>query len=444
MAGLPPIESSAVWHPYTAVPPPGPRVLITRAEGAYVYDAQGNRYFDATSSWWSQIHGHCHPALVEALSKQAATLDQILLSPHTHPAAQDFAEALLRKMGAPYSKVFWSDDGSTAVEAALKMALQYWQRRGEPERRAFLSMERAYHGDTLGAIAVGHIDEFHRVFKNVLETHKSTAPYCYRCPLGLQYPRCEIACLNRAREVFEKHASTLAACIVEPLMLGAGGLITYPVEYLDGLMELCRQHRVPMIFDEVATGFGRTGTMFAFEQTRGRPDIVCLSKGLTSGMMALGATVTTQEIFQEFCGGESVKFFHGHTFTGNGLACAVGLRSLELFDSNQVLCRNQDLVQEMAAQTARFEALPIVGQVRHLGMIWAMELVQDRVTREPFNPPNSRGWAICNRAWEEGVWLRPMGSQLYVMPPYCTTREQLRDCFEVLYRNTQKESEAHG
>ncbi|MBY0370942.1 adenosylmethionine--8-amino-7-oxononanoate transaminase [bacterium] len=439
MAVLPSLEASPIWHPYTAVPATGPRALITKGHGAYLYDAEGKAYFDATSSWWCNLHGHSHPALVEALEKQARVLDQILLAPHAHPVVLEFCQALLDQMGAPFSKVFLSDDGSTAVEAGLKMALQYWHRQGQPQRREFLSLELGYHGDTLGAISVGHIDEFHKVFSALLSTRKSTAPYCYRCPLGKTYPACGVACLSEAERHLEEAGDRIAALVVEPLVLGAGGLVTYPAEYLDRLMDLCRQKGVLVIFDEVFTGFGRTGTFFAYEQLRNRPDIVCLSKGLTSGMLPMGATVATQAIFEAFCGGEKVKFFHGHTFTGNGLSAAVALASLRLLQSERVLERNQELSQFMAGQAERFRALPLVGDVRHLGMIWTLELVRDKATRALFEPANSAGWRIAKRAWEKGVWLRPMGQALYVIPPYCSSLEDLQRCFDVLYAEVEGE-----
>ncbi len=404
-----------------------------RAEGAYVFNADGKAYFDATSSWWCNLHGHCHPELVSALSEQAKTLDQILFAPHAHPVALELADALLAKLGGGFKKVFFSDDGSTAVEVALKMALQYWANRGQGQRRKFLSLELGYHGDTLGAISVGHLDEFHSYFAPLVSSLKSTAPYCYRCPLGLKFPSCKLACLSKAERYLSENGDEIAAFIVEPLVLGAGGLITYPKEYLEKLMALCRQKGILIIFDEVFTAFGRTGTFFAKDVFENQPDFVCMSKGLTSGMLALGATATTAEIFNEFTGGESRKFYHGHTFTANALACAVALQSLKIFDRDDVVEKNQTLQSVLAEQVGRFAPLPNVGDVRHLGMIWAAELVRDKSTRELFSPANALGWEIAKRAWEKGIWLRPMGSALYVIPPYCSSVEDLRLCFDVLY-----------
>jgi adenosylmethionine-8-amino-7-oxononanoate transaminase len=436
---LKPIDVSSVWHPYTAIPQTGPRELLVRAKGAYVYDSNDRALFDGTSSWWCNLHGHCHPDLVAALHAQAQTLDQVLFAPHAHPVALELADALLAKMGAPFEKVFFSDDGSTAIEAALKMVLQYWVNRGQPQRSRFLSIELGYHGDTLGAVSVGHLDEFHRYFSPLLETDKSTAPYCYRCPLGLKYPSCQIACLDKARRVLEEKGDTLAALIVEPLVLGAGGLITYPAPYLNELMRLAREKGVLVIFDEVFTGFGRTGTFFAMDQLEHKPDLICLSKGLTSGMLPLGVTATTREMFSAFVGGERKKFYHGHTFTANALGCSVALESLRIFDREKTIEKNEILSAYMASQSARFAALPHVGNVRQLGMIWVIELVADKNTRATFTPANGPGWKICHAAWEQGVWLRPMGAALYVIPPYCSTEEDLRLCFDVLYAQVSQE-----
>ncbi len=435
---LPDIESGPLWHPYTAVPSRRPRKLMVKAAGAYVVDSTGKAYFDATSSWWCNLHGHCHPALVEALNRQSATLDQVLFAPHAHPVAVEFAELLTKKLGSPFEKVFFSDDGSTAVEAALKMALQYWANRGE-SRSEFLSLELGYHGDTLGAVSVGHLDEFHRFFPQVLTTHKSTAPYCYRCPLGLEYPSCRVRCLSAAEKILEERGDKIAALVVEPLVLGAGGLITYPVEYLDRLMALCRKKGVLVIFDEVFTGFGRTGTLFAENQCAARADFICLSKGLTSGMLPMGVTVTTREVFSAFTGSEARKFYHGHTFTANALGCAVALESLRLFDRENTLEKNAERMPFFESQSHRFKGLSHVGDVRHLGMIWVIELVVDKKSKRSFSPANGPGWKIADAALEKGVWLRPMGSALYVIAPYCSTEEDLRHCFDVLYGEVSSE-----
>jgi len=433
-------DEKSVWHPYTTLPVQGPQAVFKRAKGAYVYDQADKGYFDATSSWWCQIHGHCHPRLVAALSEQAATLDQVLFAPHTHPKAIELSEQLLRRLGSSFSKIFFSDDGSTAVEVALKMAVQFWQLQGQSNRKTFLSVQEGYHGDTLGAVSVGDIADFHGAFDRVVQPSlKSTIPNCYRCPMGLNYPSCEISCLEKAEQCIEGRGEQIAALIIEPLVMGAAGMITYPQAYLERLMKLCRKRGILVIFDEVFTGFGRTGTLFALDQLSEKPDIVCLSKGLTSGMLPLAVTAVTNKIFEPFIGGVERTFYHGHTYTGNALGCAVALESLRLFEEEKVLERNEPLIRCMQEQRGRFLDLPHVGDVRHLGMIWAVELVKDKKSREIWKFSNGPGWSIAKALWEQGIWMRPLHNTLYLVPPYCTSPAELAHCFGLLYAQLQYE-----
>lgn len=407
-------DSRLVWHPYTPVPHHGPRALLTRAEGAYVYDKDGRALFDATSSWWCNIHGHCHPRLVEALHRQASQLDQVLFSPHSHPVAIELADRLVEKLGKPFAKVFYSDDGSTAVEAALKMALQYWQLAGEARRTKFVSLQNAYHGDTLGAVSVSHVSTFHHFFSDLkAPTFSLASPY----PENL-------------RRLFKEHGGEIAALILEPLVLGAGGMVMYSPETLEELVAEAKRHGILVIFDEVFTGFGRTGTFFAMEQISSRPDIVCLSKGLTSGMLPLAATVASDEIFARFVGGDERTFYHGHTFTANALGCAVAVESLKLFDEGNVIEKNRMFRPLFEREAEKFRALRYVKDVRTIGMIWVAELHADS---------NRPGWSIASRLWDEGVWVRPLGNLLYLVPPFCSTESDLQAAFRLLYTEVQNE-----
>lgn len=422
-----------IWHPYTPSPHLGPKANFVKAKDQYVYDDKGNQYFDATSSWWCNLHGHCHPRLVEALSEQANELDQILLSPHTHPIASKLAARLLEVTDPTFSKVFYSDNGSTAVEVALKLLLQYWHLRGE-NRKTFVSLSGAYHGDTLGAIAVSDTPQFHRYFQFVnLAAKIAAGPYCYRCPMGKTRATCQIECIDSFHQILREHHREIAGIIVEPLVLGAGGMIVYPEEYLKKLVLLAKEYHIPVIFDEVFTGFGRTGTLFAFHKMPIPPSIVCLSKGLTSGMLPMGATLIASEIVSAFDGGSEKTFYHGHTFTGNALSASVALESLKIFEEEGVLKRNERLSALMQEQGGRFLELPHVGDVRHTGMIWAMELVEDKYSKKMFSPPNRLGWEIAKLLWAEGIWVRPMNQVLYVIPPYCSTQEDLKKTFDALY-----------
>lgn len=428
-------DARAVWHPFTPNPHLGPRTVLEKAAGSYVYDIDGKRYFDATSSWWTNVHGHCHPRLAETLARQAAEMDQVLFSPHSHRVGIELSEMLLEKLGARFSQVFYSDDGSTAVEAALKMAIQFWVHAGEPERVKFLSIDEAYHGDTLGVVGIGGTQAFSEPFAHFQKPNfRSTVPYCYRCPVGRTYPDCAIGCLDETEARLVREHSQIAALVVEPLVLGAAGMITYPTEYVARLVRLARRYGLLVIFDEVFTGFGRTGTFFAMEQLPADclPDIVCLSKGLTAGTIALGATVVSPRVRESF-NGPGRTFYHGHTFTGNPIACAVARESLRLFDEQRTIEANQKLIQIFKDAIPRFNALAIVGEVRHRGMIWALEIVDDKTTKARPVPANGRGWAVAQRLWERGIWIRPLHNVIYVVPPYCTTETELRSVLDMLY-----------
>lgn len=421
-------RESRIWHPYTPIPAVGPRTIFTSAKGAHVFDEKGRKFFDATSSWWCITHGHCHPRLVEAIARQAATLDHVMIAPHAHPVALSLADRLLETLGAPFHRVFFSDDGSTAVECALKMAVQYWHNLGKP-RKAFLSLDSAYHGDTLGAMSVSHISQFHHFFDAIrMPVH--------RVDLLGDVP------LDAALAALAPKASDIAACVIEPLVLGAAGMRLYPVERLETLIRFCREHGILVVFDEVFTGFGRTGKMFAMDHLGDpalRPDIACLSKGLTAGMLPLAATAVSRPIYDAFSGGAERAFYHGHTFTGNPIGCAVALENLAIFDSEGTREKIAALEARLGEETPRFEALPHVSDVRQLGVIWALSLVRDKATKATFTPANGPGWRMAARAWERGQWFRPLHETVYVLPPYCASESDLQMFFEVLYSEVQAE-----
>ncbi len=412
---------SFVWHPFTSYPIDLKQALLTRAQGAFVYDDKGNRLFDATSSWWCNIHGHCNPRLVEALKRQAETLDQVMFAPHAHAVGLELAERLVGLLGPPFSRVFYSDDGSTAVESALKMTIQFWKKR-DPNRRYFLTLDHSYHGDTMGAVSVGNTSEFHSQFGRVLESFKLS-----------------LTDLESDLSLIRERGKQCAAIILEPLVLGAGGMVFYPKEYLEAIHREAVSQGMLVIYDEVFTGFGRTGTMFAMEATKLRPDIICLSKGLTSGMLPLAATVVTDEVFKSFVGKENT-FFHGHTFTANPLGAAVALESLKIFEEDKVIEKNRNLSDLMARQVSRFQSMDHVSNARSLGMIWAIDLVKDQKSKEYFNPANGPGWKIAQSLWSEGIWLRPLGQVLYCIPPYCSKRDDLQRFFDLLYSALSQES----
>jgi adenosylmethionine-8-amino-7-oxononanoate aminotransferase len=420
------------WYPYTQMRllADEPPLRIERAEGLFLYDADGNRYYDAISSWWCVVHGHGHPRIREAATRQMERLDHVLFAGVTHEPAERLAGRLADLAPEGLSRVFFSDNGSTAVEVALKMSLQYWRNVGREEKAEFLCLERGYHGDTTGCMSVSGVEAFLRPFRPILfPVRRVPAPYCYRCPEGETHPGCGTACARAVEEALKEGNGRIAAVILEPLLMAAGGMLVYPPAYLAEVARLARAHGVHLIVDEVATGFGRTGTMFACEQAGVSPDFLCLSKGLTSGTIPLAATLTTSDVFDAFLGDidSGRTFYHGHTYTANPIGCAVALASLDLFEESGVLAHVGRIAPRLGEGMRAFADLPGVGDVRHLGMVAALELVRDRNTREPL-PGNAPVFgAVRREGLRRGLFLRPLGNVVYLFLPQCTTAGELDD-----------------
>jgi adenosylmethionine-8-amino-7-oxononanoate aminotransferase len=419
-------DRASVWHPYTQMLTAPPPLPIVRGEGVYLYTDDGRRLLDGISSWWVNIHGHAHPRLNAALAAQARELEHVMFAGCTHPPAVDLAERLLAVLPSGLRRVFYSDNGSTAVEVALKLACQYWGNRGEAARRSFVALNHAYHGDTVGAMSASEESIFTRPFGSMLFTvHRAHAPYCYRCPLGLERPACAIECLGDLERLLAAHGDTIAAVLVEPMLQGAGGMIVSPSEFLAGVRRLCEQHGVLMIADEVLTGFGRTGRMFACEHAAVTPDIICLSKALTGGYLPLGATVTTEPVYEAFLSADRTKtFFHGHSYTANPLACAVAIASLDLFDETGTLDRVRRLESWLRDGLTPLGSLPLVGEVRVIGGVGILELVTDKAARTAAGYLDSVGPRLAAAFLERGLLLRPLGNVLYFMPPYVITESE--------------------
>jgi len=403
----------------------------------YLFDVEGRRYLDGVSSLWCNLHGHGHPALDSALRAQLEKVAHTTLLGATHPAAIELARRLVERAPAGLTRVFFSDDGATSVEVALKMAFQYWRQKDNPEpaRTRFLALEGAYHGDTLGDVSVGGVERFHTLFKALLfPVLRAPIPYCYRCPLGLTRPECGIACLAEADRILAAHPSEVAAVVVEPLVQAAAGMIVHPEGYLRGLSEICRKHRTLLIADEVAVGFGRTGTLFACEREGVTPDFLCLAKGLTAGYLPLAATLTTEEVHAAFFGtaADGKTFYHGHTYGGNPLGAAVALANLRVFDDEQTLDRLDPKIALLERKLAEFRALPHVGDVRQCGLIGAVELVADKATKAPFLWSDQVGARVCRRARDFGLLIRPLGDVIVIMPPLAITEEQLEEMLGIL------------
>ncbi len=430
-------DQEHLWHPFTQMQ--GFReeelLIITRGEGAYLYDFQGRRYLDGVSSLWTNVHGHRRPELDRAVSEQLEQMAHSTLLGLAHPPAIVLARRLAEIAPPGLTKVFYSDSGSTAVEVALKIAFQYWQLRGFPRKQRFLHLSNAYHGDTLGAVSVGGIALFHEIFRPLLlETLEAPAPYCYRCP---EEPDCREQCLERLEELVAAHHQELAAVIIEPVMQGAAGMIPQPPGYLARVRKVTRRYDVLLIADEVATGFGRTGRMFACEHEKVSPDLLCLAKGITGGYLPLAATLATDEIYQAFLGEfqEFKAFFHGHTYTGNPLAAAAGLASLEIFQKEKVVESLGAKIERLSRLLAEMQDHPHVGDIRQRGLMVGLELVQDKETREPFPPARRTGHRVILEARKRGVILRPLGDVVVLMPPLCISPEELDTLARITYES---------
>jgi adenosylmethionine-8-amino-7-oxononanoate aminotransferase len=425
-------DRAALWHPYTQMQTAPAPLPIVRAEGVYLYTEDGRRILDGISSWWVNIHGHSNPKLNAALAAQAGRLEHVMFAGCTHAPAVELAERLIAALPAGLTRVFYSDNGSTAVEVAVKAALQYWSNRGQPRRQRFVTLHHAYHGDTVGAMSVSAESLFTRAFEPLLfPVARAHPPYCYRCPLGLERATCQIDCLGSLEEALNAHDGEVAGVLIEPMLQAAGGMVVWPREFLAGVRRLCDRHGALMIADEVLTGFGRTGRMFACEHAGVTPDIICLSKALTAGYLPMGATVVTGEVYAAFLSDDRAKtFFHGHSFTANPLACAVAIASLELFEEEQVLARIAKLEARLQAGLAPLRDLAIVGDVRVIGGVGIVELVADKTTRSAGGYLDGIGPKLAAAFLERGLLLRPLGNVLYFMPPYVITEEQTAWCLD--------------
>ncbi len=427
------LDRRHVWHPFTqmseweATPP----LVMERGEGCWLIDTDGNRWLDGVAAIWTNVHGHCHPHINAAVKRQVDRLEHSTLLGLAGEQPALLAGRLVEIAPKGLTKVFYSDNGSTAMEIAIKMAFQYWQHQGCPERTKFISFKNAYHGDTVGAMSVGGIDIYHEVFRPLLfPTFAAPSPYCYRCELcpSRDPQRCNRECLAELERIMAAHAVETAGLVIEPLLQGAGGMIVQPEGFLQRVRELCDRYGILMIADEVAVGFGRTGTMFACDREGVTPDIMALSKGITAGYLPLAATLTTQAVYDAFLGEyrELKTFFHGHTFTGNPIACAAALASLELFETDRLLESLPPKMDYLKERLAGLRALDHVGDVRNCGMVGAVELVRDRETREPYPWEERVGVRVCLEARRHGLFLRPLGNVIVIFPPLTITLDEMK------------------
>ena len=483
------LDHKFVWHPFTQMRDWLARepIVITSGRGAVLRDVRGKDYLDANSSIWTNLHGHAHPKINSAVQKQLKKISHSSALGFANEPASLLADKLVkaansktvgRTSSRAVSKVFFSDDGSTAMEVALKLAYEFARRSGRSKNPKFLSLDGAYHGDTVGAVSLGHIDLFHKAYSGLLfKTDKVAAPYCYRCPHNRakpergdarDYRKCKFECLKWVEQKFSAQRKTknpYAAMVVEPLMQGAAGMIAQPEGWLKRVAEIVRNDGAQLIADEVMTGFGRTGfpvaavcdrrvstenfsgshrppqeSLFASQKENVQPDFMALAKGMTGGYLPMAATLTTQKVFDAFLGeyDEFKTFFHGHSFTGNQLGSAAALASLEISHSPESISARLELQTNLRGALQKLWSLEHVGDIRQVGLVAGIELVKNWRTREPFALREQAGIRVCEAMASRGVLTRPIGNVIAILPPYCTTRKQVAKMIAALAESVEE------
>lgn len=423
-------DLAAVWHPCTQMKDHEwlPLVPIRRGSGVWLEDFEGNRYLDAISSWWVNLFGHGNPRINTAIKDQLDQLEHVIMAGFTHAPVVELSERLIKLAPPGLTRCFYADNGSAAVEVALKMSFHYWRNKGREGKHKFITLSNSYHGETLGALAVGDValykDTYHPLLMQAITV---PSPDCFEREPGSSWEEHSERMFAAMEAALERHAEETAAVIVEPLVQCAGGMRMYHPRYLTLLREACDRFEVHLIADEIAVGFGRTGTLFACEQAGIAPDFMCLSKGLTGGYLPLAVVLATEEIYEAFYDDyeRRTAFLHSHSYTGNPLACRAALATLDIFRDNDVLGQNRQLAEAMSKACAPLAEHPHVGEVRQTGMILAIEMVADKATRTPYPWQERRGLKVYQHALSRGVLLRPLGNVIYLMPPYVISREQI-------------------
>jgi adenosylmethionine-8-amino-7-oxononanoate aminotransferase len=433
-----------IWHPcsqmkdYEELPP----IIISRGDGIHLYDKEGKEYIDIISSWWCNLLGHCNPTINEAIKSQLDKLEHVIFANFSHEPAITLCEELIKIIPEGLTKFNFSDNGSASVECALKMAFQYQYQTGHPEKTKFMCFTEGYHGETIGALSVGSMDLYAKIYNPMLiDTIHINAPDCYRCPYENCRDTCNVECFENAEKAFQKHAHETCGMIVEPLLQGSAGMRIYPPQYLTKLRALCDEYNVLLIADEIATGFGRTGKMFAFDYAEVTPDIMCLSKGLTGGYMPMAITITTDKIYDAFYAdyAEGKAFMHSHTYSGNPLGCSAALAVMKILREENIL--NKANIQAEYLHKKLCSALidhPNVGEIRHIGLINAIELVSNKETKEPLNSRLRTGYQIYKIALKNGLILRPLGDVLYFNPPLTIGKCDIDKAVEICASSIQQ------
>ena len=435
-------DKQYVWHPFTQMKEYREEkpLIIAEGDGVYLKDIEGNSYIDGVSSLWVTLHGHRKKEINDAIINQIKKISHSTLLGLANIPSIKLAKKLIEISPKGLEKVFFSDNGSTAVEIGIKIAFQYWQQKGEKfkSKTKIVSLKNAYHGDTIGAVSVGGIDLFHSIYSPLLfTTFKAKSPYCYRCEDGKTYPDCGLACAKDLKKILKKNSTKIAAFVIEPMVQAAGGMIVSPPGYLKKVRELCTEYNILMVADEVATGFGKTGKMFACEQEWVTPDIMAVAKSITGGYLPLAATITTDEVYNAFLADykDFKTFFHGHTYTGNPLASAAALASLKIFDDEKVLPKLQAKISYLAERLKEFHELPSVGDTRQCGFIIGIELVRNKATKEPYPLEEKIGIKVIMEARKHGVILRPLGNVIVLMPPLSISKNELKQLLDATYKS---------
>ena len=434
------LDKKYLWHPFTQMADwlKSEPVIINSAEGFYLIDTEGNRYIDGVSSLWCNVHGHRVKKIDDAIKAQIDKVSHSTLLGLGQTKSIELAEKLVRITPPTLQKVFYSDSGATAVEIALKMAYQYFQNTGKKKRTKFIALEGSYHGDTLGSVSVGGIKTFRSIFRPLLfEAFFVPAPHPYR--FNGSKKDCARHSLEKIEDILKTHSEQIVAVIMEPLVHGAGGIIVHPQGFLTSVRQLTTKHDVLLIADEVATGFGKTGKMFACEKERVNPDLMCLAKGITGGYLPLAATLTTQEIFDAFLDpiAEQKTFYHGHTYTGNALGCSAALASLELFEQKRIIASLPAKIELVKEYFAKITPLPFVGDVRQCGLMGAIEIVKDKTSKESFRPEQRIGADLCLSMRAAGAMLRPLGDCIVVMPPVAIDLDLLEKLLDIIFHSIE-------
>ena len=429
-----------IWHPcsqmkdYEELKP----IVIDHAQGINLYDVDGKVYKDVVSSWWCNLLGHCNPRINAAVKKQIDTLEHVIFANFSHKTAISLCEKLSKVLPEGLCKFNFTDNGSSAIEAAMKVSFQYHYQTGNPQKKKFMALSDAYHGETIGALSVGGVDLYSEIYKPILlDITRIQGPDCFRCPYGKTRENCHCECIEHAEKMFKEHGNETCALLVEPLLQGSAGMKVYPPLYLKKLRELCDGYNVHLIADEIATGYGRTGKMFACNHAGISPDIMCLSKGLTGGYMPMAIFVTTQKIYDAFYAdyNSGKAFMHSHTYSGNPLACSAAIEVLDILEDEKIIekaCEKAKYFNQLIKETFRHHKN--VGEVRSIGLINAIELVKDKNTKEPFDSKLRTGYQIYKKALKEGVLLRPLGDVIYFNPPLIIEKNDMDFVVEKAYK----------